>query len=170
MKIFLIGLPGSGKTTVGRKLAATLQLPFVDLDKEIEKAEGQSIPTIFKDKKEEYFRKVESAQLKLWANSNDEFVMATGGGAPCFFDNMEVIKATGQSIFLDVPASEIAKRISRTRVEQRPLLAGRGQNVEELKDHIEFMRSNRISYYKQASITLTGNTVNIDDIITQLRS
>src|SRR5947207_14326757 len=109
MKIFLLGLPGSGKTTLGKALARSLGLSFVDLDLEIEKSEGMLIPEIFKTKKEDYFRKAEAAQLKHWSLSDREFVMATGGGAPCFFDNLETIKAAGRSFFLDVPASEIAE-------------------------------------------------------------
>jgi len=63
MKIFLLGLPGSGKTTLGKELAAALEIPFVDLDTEIEKREGMRIKDIFKKRKEEYFRKVESLEL-----------------------------------------------------------------------------------------------------------
>jgi shikimate kinase len=167
MKVFLLGLPGSGKTTLGKKLAAALQLPFVDLDKEIERTEGSPIPEIFKEKKEDYFRKLESSVLKTWCERPEDFVMATGGGAPCFFDNMEVIKRTGKSIFLDVPPSEIAIRISRTAVEKRPLLAASGK--DGLKDHIEFMRSNRISYYKQASFTFTGKVVSVQEMADAVR-
>jgi shikimate kinase len=167
MKVFLLGLPGSGKTTLGKKLASALQLPFVDLDKEIEKAEGKPIPEIFKEKRENYFRELESSVLKQWCARPDDFVMATGGGAPCFFDNMEVIKASGKSIFLDVPASEIAARISKTAVEKRPLLAA--SDKDGLKDHIEFMRSNRISYYKQATFILSDKVISVQAMVEALR-
>src|SRR5436189_5502924 len=91
MKIFLIGMPGAGKSTLGRPLAAALNLPFVDLDKEIEKHEQKSIPEVFELRGEDYFRKSESTLLKSWAESNRSFVLATGGGAPCFHDGIEVI-------------------------------------------------------------------------------
>jgi shikimate kinase len=167
MKVFLLGLPGSGKTTLGKKLANALNLPFIDLDKEIEKSEGKTIPDIFTEKKEDYFRQLESSVLKLWCSKPDDFVMATGGGAPCFFDNLQVINKSGKSIFLDVPASEIVKRMSRAGVEKRPLLATQG--IDGLKDHIEFMRSNRIGFYKQATITLSGPVIQVSDMIEALR-
>lgn len=163
MKVFLLGLPGSGKTTLGKKLANALHLPFVDLDKEIEKTEGKLISEIFSEKKEEYFRQLESRTLKHWCARPDDFVMATGGGAPCFFDNMETINRSGKSIFLDVPASEIVKRMSGAGVEKRPLLATQGR--DGLKDHIEFMRSNRIGFYKQATYTLSGPLIRVEDMV-----
>lgn len=167
MKVFLLGLPGSGKTTLGRKLAAELQLPFIDLDKEIEKTEGKPIREIFTEKKEEYFRKLESAELKKWCAKQTDFVMATGGGAPCFFDNIDVINKSGKSIFLDVPASEVARRMSMSPIEKRPLLAAGGR--DGLKDSIEFLRSNRLSYYRQASITLSGNDISVQEMADALR-
>lgn len=162
MKIFLLGLPGSGKTTIGRELARGLSTRFVDLDLEIEKREGRPIPEIFREMKEDYFRKVESAELKLWCDANASFVMATGGGAPCFFDNMDAINRAGKSIFLDVPASEIARRMARTKVENRPTIAA---GKDSLKDHIEFMRSNRISYYSRATHTFTGTAISAGEIL-----
>lgn len=168
MKVFLLGLPGSGKTTLGRRLARALSLPFIDLDHEIEKTEGQPIPAIFKEKKEDYFRRLESTELKKWASHPEDFVMATGGGAPCFFDNIDVINRAGKSVFIDVPATEIARRISRTAVEQRPLLAASGK--DGLKDHIEFMRSNRLPYYQKASVVLKGATISVDQLVEALKN
>ena len=167
MKIFLLGLPGSGKTTLGKKLAAELRLSFVDLDKEIEKTEGKPIREIFAEKKEDYFRKLESAELKKWCEKPTDFVMATGGGAPCFFDNIEVINKSGKSIFLDVPASEIVRRMSLGPIEKRPLLAAGGK--DGLKDSIEFLRSNRLSYYKQASIIFSSIDISIQQLADALR-
>jgi shikimate kinase len=167
MKIFLLGLPGSGKTTLGRKLATALQLPFVDLDKEIERGEGKQIREIFAEKKEDYFRSLESYELKQWCAKPHDFVMATGGGAPCFFDNINVINSSGKSIFLDVPASEIVRRMSLAPIEKRPLLAASGK--DGLKDSIEFLRSNRLEYYRQASIILTGTVITPEEMIEALR-
>jgi len=167
MKIFLLGLPGSGKTTLGRQLAAELQFPFVDLDKEIEKTEGKPIREIFAEKKEDYFRKLESAELRKWCEKPTDFVMATGGGAPCFFDNIDIINKSGKSIFLDVPASEIVRRMSTGPIEKRPLLAAGGK--DGLKDSVEFLRSNRLSYYKQASITFSGSNISVQEIADALR-
>ena len=155
MKIFLIGLPGSGKTTLGKKIADALKIQFVDLDKEIERREGRLIRDIFKEKNENYFRVLEANELAAWSEGDKEFVMATGGGAPCFFKNMEMINKSGTTIFLDVSAGEIADRIRKTNVEERPLLAAGG--VEGVQENIERMRANRLSYYQQAHHTFTGD-------------
>ena len=163
MKYFLIGLPGSGKTTLGRKLATTLKIPFVDLDHEIEKRETISTQVIFKKFGEKYFREVESTVLKAWCERMGSFVMATGGGAPCFFDNMDTINQAGKSIFIDVSASEIAKRIMKSDKSERPLFAN--VDKDSMKDRIEFMRSQRLSFYKQAHLTVQGDEINVDLII-----
>src|SRR4029453_2479239 len=99
MKLFLIGLPGSGKTTIGAALANRLSMEFVDLDKEIETREGNSVPEIFAAHGEAHFRQVESTLLLEWATAQRSFVMATGGGTPCFFDGIDVINKHGLSIF-----------------------------------------------------------------------
>ncbi|MCA4894695.1 MAG: shikimate kinase [Cytophagales bacterium] len=166
MKIFLIGLPGSGKTTLAKELAATLKLPYVDLDVEIEKAEMKTIPQIFKEKKEPYFRKIEAHLLKSLCQSDSSFVMATGGGAPCFFENMANMNQSGTTIFLDVPTMEIARRIVLLKGEERPLLKSNG--IDGLKDQIEFLRSQRLSFYKQASITIRGDQIDSNKIIKEI--
>lgn len=167
MKIFLLGLPGSGKTTTGKELAVLLNMPFVDLDAEIERTEGMGIKDIFRDKKEDYFRKAESARLKHWIGAVPDFVMATGGGAPCFFDNLSVMNSSGTTIFLDVPPSEIARRIMGTELADRPLFAN--VHPENLKDQIEFMRSQRISYYRQAKFVVDGVDVSASEIAGRIR-
>jgi shikimate kinase len=167
MKIYLIGLPGSGKTTLAKELAATLKLPYVDLDVEIEKAEMKTVPQIFKDKKENYFRKIESQILKSWTQSDSSFVMATGGGAPCFFDNMEQMNLSGMTVFLDVPTMEIARRIILSNGEERPLVKSNG--IDGLKDQIEFLRSQRLSFYSQASISIRGDQIDSNKIIEKIR-
>jgi shikimate kinase len=166
MKIFLIGLPGSGKTTLAKELAATLKLPYVDLDVEIEKAEMKTIPQIFKEKKEPYFRKIEAHLLKSLCQSDSSFVMATGGGAPCFFENMANMNQSGTTIFLDVPTMEIARRIVLSKGEERPLLKSNG--IDGLKDQIEFLRSQRLSFYSQASITIRGDQIDSYKIIEKI--
>jgi len=97
-KIYLIGLPGSGKTTLGKQVAVKLQADFIDLDSAIEQNEGKSIAAIFKERGEDAFRQQESDLLHHYATSASPFVMATGGGAPCFFSNMDVMNASGVTI------------------------------------------------------------------------
>jgi len=166
MKIFLIGMPGSGKTTTGKLLAEKLKLTFVDLDMEIEKSEGQPINQIFEKRKENYFREVESSLLRNFCSSPYSFVMSTGGGAPCFHDNMMMMNNSGKTIFLDVPAKEIANRLEKTSLTERPLFARLAP--DQLKDKIEFLRSQRISFYKQAKFTFEGNDISTERLISKI--
>lgn len=168
MKVFLIGLPGSGKTTTGKELAQKLNIPFIDLDIEIETREKQNIQQIFSRLGESYFRKIESVILKEWCFINTDFVMATGGGTPCFFDNMAQLNKAGKSIFFDVPTKEIANRIKKSNLNKRPLFEN--LNNEELKDKIEFLRSQRIGFYKRAHHQIVSDKIVLADIIPLLQS
>lgn len=168
MKIYLIGLPGCGKSTLGKQLSRKLNIPFIDLDVEIERSMDLPIKDIFKKFGEPSFRKTETAMLKNISVQREEFVMATGGGAPIFFDNMIFMNNQGRTIFMDVPAREIADRISRSNLEERPLLARLAP--DELKDQIEFLRSQRINFYNQASLRVEGNSIGVEDVLGKLTS
>jgi shikimate kinase len=161
-KIFLVGLPGSGKTTLGKQLAALLKYPFVDLDKAIEQSAGMSVEGIFKASGEAGFRQLEADELTMQCDRLDTFVMATGGGAPCFHDNIGLMKKEGLVIFLDVPPKTISERIS-SKNGNRPLL--KHETPDSMKDRIEFLRSQRISFYKQATVTVSGSDISVDEII-----
>ncbi len=155
MKIFLIGMPGSGKTTLGKELAQRLEVDFVDLDAEIERSEGRIIPEIFQASGENHFRQTEARLLREWAGRPASFVMATGGGAPCFHNGMEVINEYGVSVFLDCSVSELLERVKKNK--DRPLLLA--SDEEELKDRLDKMLEARLSCYRRASITLTDSSV-----------
>lgn len=150
--IFLIGLPSSGKSTLGKKLARLLDYRFVDMDKLIEKDQDMTIHEIFSTKGEDYFREVESRILKNTIE-NRSVVIATGGGAPCFFDNMEFIKSNGLSIFLDVHHTELAKRIQNHGKDDRPLLSG----ATSLELELEKKYIQRLPFYSQADFTVNGD-------------
>lgn len=141
----------SGKTTLGKKLAKALNYQFVDLDKLIEKDQGMEISAIFAQQGEAYFREVESRILKE-TSAQKGIVLASGGGTPCFFDNMDVIKAMGVSIFLDVPAEDLARRIENHGKDDRPILSGTTSLVDTLQNRI----TDRLPYYSQADFTLKG--------------
>jgi shikimate kinase len=157
MKIYLIGMPGSGKTTLGKQVASSLAFTFVDLDHEIEQHERKTIPEIFAQGGEDYFRQIESDLLKEWALSDKKFVMATGGGAPCFHQGIEVINQSGISIFLDVPVDELVKRVATKT--NRPLL--QTSDAAELTVKMEKLRANRLSFYQQARISLQIPTLEV---------
>jgi shikimate kinase len=144
-KIYLIGMPGSGKSTFGQKLADELQLPFIDLDREIEREEGTSVSIIFSSRGESYFREVESKWLRSWASSKSSFVMATGGGAPCFHNGIRIINESGISVFLDVPARELIRRLEHEN--HRPLIP-----AEDKEKKIEELLATRLSFYNKAKL------------------
>jgi shikimate kinase len=164
MKIFLIGMPGSGKSTVGKLLAVELGLPFIDLDVEIEKDEGKPVKEIFSDAGEAYFRRAESKTLKRVSTAPNDFIIATGGGAPCFHNGIDVINQAGLSIFLDIPVAELLARVEKDS--NRPLLLSSDQNA--LKAKLETIRERRLPCYQQAKITVSSSA--IESILPKINS
>ena len=160
-------MPGSGKTTLAKEVASSFGLQFVDLDLEVERSIGKRIEEIFNEKGEAYFREVESNVLIESCNSPQNFVMATGGGTPCFHNNMELMKLSGIVIFLDVPPSEIANRTSH-QLQNRPLL--KNETKDSFKDRIEFLRSQRTAFYQQAHYILEGTNITSTAIIDLIKS
>ncbi len=160
--IYLVGMPSSGKSTLGRQLAKNLGYQFVDMDDLIERQEQKSIPLIFKEHGEAYFRTVESAVLKQF-EANKSLVIATGGGVPCFFDNMAFIKQTGTSIFLNVPPEELAKRIKFSDANNRPLI-NKGNSNEALLNDLKARYNARLPYYTQADVQIDG-TIDVQQLL-----
>jgi shikimate kinase len=156
LKVYLIGMPGSGKTTVGRELAGLLDVPFIDLDDAIVSSEGYSIPAIFDKKGELHFRTAESAMLRKAAADAGSFVMATGGGAPCFFQGIDTMLHSGLTIFLDVPTPLLAQRIVAGGTESRPMFAGRADG--EVLRVLDRLRSERLPFYSRADLITDGAT------------
>ncbi len=149
-KIFLVGLPGSGKSTFGKELAKKSNLQFIDLDEEIVASSGYAIPTLFEEEGEKYFRELESRELKQVIKSMRNFVLSTGGGTPCFFDNMKLMNETGITIYVNTSLDEIQERLSNDS--SRPLL--QRHTIEELFE-------SRKNWYEQAQVK--GN--NLDKIV-----
>jgi shikimate kinase len=155
MKIFFVGMPGSGKTTLAEQVANALDIPFVDLDKEIEKKEGKPISEIFQQNGESYFRQVESTLLKDWAGRQASFGMSTGGGAPCHLSGMEIINKSGISIFIDVPVDVLVERTKNKS--HRPLLDS--ETDDELQRKLTDLLSSREKIYRTAKFILVNPTL-----------
>ena len=168
MKIFLIGLPGSGKTTLGKKLALLVKEKFVDLDNEIELREGKKITEIFRENGEPYFRSLEAKLLKDWCDAQEGFVLSTGGGAPCYGDNMDHINKAGISIFLDVLIPTITDRIRKDGFFERPLLAS--LPIEELNTKIALLRETRLPFYQRAHYSFSGDSLTAEGVATLIRN
>ncbi|HIE73408.1 MAG TPA: shikimate kinase [Flavobacteriales bacterium] len=161
MRIFLIGFMGCGKSTIGKKLAKTLSCKFIDLDKYIERKTGESIQQIFKEKGEKYFRVLETESLMEICKS-DNLVIATGGGTPCFFYNMQRILDKGICIYLKMEANNLAKRLSKEK-SKRPLI----ENLTE-KYLVNFIRKKLVErevFYNKANHIIQAKNISEKDII-----
>lgn len=157
-------MPGSGKTTLGKELAEKLNRNFFDLDAEIERMAGWIIPDIFAQVGEEYFRELENSVLLMLIKLNEPAVIATGGGAPCFFDNMDQMIASGTTIFLDTPLETIVDRVQKEK-SSRPLV--NDMKDETLAQEIKDLYEKRLSQYEKASFTTQSN---LEDILKYLES
>ena len=109
--IFLIGLPGSGKSTFGKALSSALNLNHVDLDQLIESKNNKSIDALFEIHGEAYFREIERNTLQELLKKSSTDILSCGGGTPCFYDNMSIMNAAGLTVFLDIPVATIVKRV-----------------------------------------------------------
>ncbi len=161
MRVFLIGFMGSGKSTIGKTLAKQMGFDFIDLDKYIEKKEVKSIQQIFKKKGELAFRKIEEIALLEVCKKNN-IVIATGGGTPCFFENMQIIKAKGKSIYLKIEEEELKERLVNQQT-QRPLLKNKSE--KELFDFINSTLLEREEFYNQADFIVNGKNINAKAIL-----
>lgn len=152
MKIFLIGFMGSGKTTLGRKLAARMGYEFIDLDHKLEQQVELSIAEYFQIFGEDTFRQLESELLKKTPYP-DNAIISTGGGLPCYFDNMDWMKANGKSVYIKLSPKTLADRLE-TGKEERPLL--QDKHGDALVAFIEQKLGERERFYSQASIIVDG--------------
>lgn len=158
--IFLIGMPSSGKSTLGKRMADVLHYRFVDTDKVIVREEGRTIAEIFARSGEAYFREAERKVLRsIRAGAN--LVVSTGGGMPCFHGNMDYINATGISVFLDVPVAVLAQRILAHTHEDRPL---NNPSDPELLTTLQKRYEERLPVYTQANIIISGE-ITEDDVL-----
>ena len=156
MRIYLVGFMGSGKSHTGRQLAQLLGYPFLDLDALIEERAGIDIPAIFAREGESGFRRREREALHS-TRQLEEIVVACGGGAPCFFDNMDWMNRNGLTVYLEAPVEVLAQRLTPGR-EHRPLIAELSEN--ELPAFIEEKLAGRDPVYRQSQILFSQGAAN----------
>jgi shikimate kinase len=149
-RIYLVGMMGVGKSTLGKQLANALGYSFLDTDTQIAFIEGRSIQQIFEEEGESYFREAEQHILHQTATERNT-VIATGGGTPCFFDNMEWINGHGKSLYLEATTAFIVSRVGHN-TDKRPLL--KGKEASELEPFITQILKEREPYYEKAHLRL----------------
>lgn len=141
-----------GKTTVGKKLAKLLDYEFIDTDSYIENKLNKSVSEIFSQEGETFFREQEKLCLQELAE-RENIVISTGGGLPCFFDNMDKIKEIGKSIYLQLSPTQILSRAENSK-RPRPLLANK--NSEERLQYITSTLQEREKFYLQADVCISA--------------
>lgn len=151
--IFLLGFMGSGKTSIGKKLARKLAVDFIDLDEYIEEKYNSSITSIFAERGEEQFRLIEQACLKDLGEKQN-CIVSLGGGTPCYFDNIKVIKQLGTSVYLKLDVNILVGRL-RLKKAKRPLIANKSD--EEISQFVRQELKKREVYYNQADFVLANN-------------
>jgi shikimate kinase len=160
MNIYLIGFMGSGKSTAGKSIAALLQWKFADIDKLVEENAGMTVPEIFAAGGEDSFRMAEKKALTD-VSHRTRTVVACGGGTPCSAENMEILKSTGVTVYLKVPAEVLVSRLRRSR-NHRPLLSD--ADPDELNQRVLKMLESRATWYEQADLVIDGEQMTDEDM------
>lgn len=168
MKLVLIGYMGSGKSTVGKQLATKLKYQFIDLDEQIELEESKTIPELFSEKGEIYFRRKENQILNNLVHSKQNLVLATGGGTPCYGDIMSFLSSEEKvlTIYLKTSLDILTSRLLLEKNE-RPLIS----HIEDetaLKDFIRKHLFERSYYYNQAKMRIDIDELSVDEIVTEI--
>ena len=149
--IFLIGMPGCGKSHLGERAAQKMKIAFIDFDRYLEEKEGNTIAQIFEKAGEDGFRSLERKYLKELTKKKARRFIALGGGTPCFFDNMQLINKNGLSVYLRAPLADLYKRLL-PEAHKRPLL--KDKSGKQLMTYLKELLKNREPFYKQADIIL----------------
>jgi len=150
MRIFLVGFMGSGKTHWGKLWSSQHKLSFIDLDDLIEEQQGKAIRTIFEEKGEEYFRQIESEVLHSLKNK-ENIIVASGGGTPCFHNNMKWMNENGTTVYLKATPAQLAQRLIKEK-QKRPVIMNTSD--DKLEEFIAEKLNERESFYEQAEVIL----------------
>ena len=162
----LVGFMGAGKSTIGKELANSLQLPFVDSDQLIEEQQGKSISELFETIGEDAFRKLE-AQLIRSLNVDDPMVIAVGGGLPVYHNNMEFLNGNGLTIYLNHEPEALVERLVADRF-HRPLVSNLLK--DDLLKFVQQSIQERDTFYKKAKIILSTDQQHIPFILQSIRN
>ena len=165
MRVILVGFPGCGKSSVGKKLAAKLGYGFVDLDEAFEEEYHISIPDFFQKYNETAFR---SCERKVLINKLqlDNVVISSGGGTPCFSDNMQLMKDSGIVVYIKMAPASLFDRLSHAK-RPRPLV--QNNPPEELQQYIDNTLPLREPVYQQAHFTVKGESIDIEALCEKVR-
>jgi shikimate kinase len=168
MKIILIGYMASGKSTIGKILSESLQLPFYDLDSIIEQELKTTINEIFEQKGELFFRKKEREVLEVFLNNTNNYVLALGGGTPCYYDNFNLYQNDNiKSFYLKTSVTTIIERL-KTQKNTRPIVAN--LNDEELTEFVAKHLFERNYFYNQVQTIITVDNKNEEEIVSEIVS
>lgn len=157
-RIFLIGYMGCGKTTLGKKLAEHTDFTFIDLDNFIEAKYHKTVAEIFAEMGQDKFREIEKNALTEVAEF-ENIVCATGGGAPCFFNNIDTMNQAGLTVYIKLSPAQLADRLEHSKAGKRPLIVGK--TGDELREFIETGLSQREKFYLQAKLIIAGTDEDI---------
>ena len=164
--LYIIGFMGSGKSTAGKMIASHLDWSFIDLDKKIEENTGKTIPEIFSEDGENYFREIETRLLRNFKSASDT-VISTGGGTPCHSDNMNFMLETGLTLYLKLSPAELKSRLSDSKGE-RPLI--KDIDSKNLIEFIEEKLSDREKWYDRSDIIIQGIDLDINLLVSLVKS
>jgi shikimate kinase len=164
--LYLIGMPGCGKSTLGRKYAAYSGYAFADTDEIIIKEQGKSIEKIYEEVQELGFRVIEHELIKRFSNTS-ETVICTGGGLPCFFGNMDIMNSQGVTVFMDVSPDEIWRRVKDTNFSGRPIY--QNKTPEQVQEIIFKKSIERRAFYSKANIILTDNDIKLEHLLEAIK-
>ncbi len=156
---------GSGKSYCGRLLSEKLKIDFFDLDEQVVSREGKAITEIFASESEEYFRLREKEILYDITGRNENFVMACGGGTPCYFNNIEFMNNSGTTVWINTPMEILYERLIHDK-NHRPLISKLPD--EQLKAYIKKKFADRRIYYEQASITIEEEPLDLDTLVQKI--
>ncbi|TDG37915.1 AAA family ATPase [Pedobacter changchengzhani] len=163
MKVFLVGYMGCGKSTKAKQLANKLGCSLIDLDAEIVAETGKTISEYFSEYGEDGFRNYESELLKNF-DYPENCVIATGGGLPCFFDNMDWMNANGKTVYLDMEPAQLVSRLQKR--EKRPLIAG--MDDAQLLAFIKVKLEERNPFYKKARVIVDAFDLDVETLESRL--